>query len=80
MKDKNCEEWAEEIEMAFESKNKLGFIDGTISHSLVRKVEIRRWKKINTLIGSWILKTIEPSLRSLIKKTKAVKILWDELL
>lgn len=37
-------------------------------------------EKINTLIGSWILNTTEPSLRSSIKKTRVVKVMWDEML
>lgn len=42
--------------------------------------KFKRLKKINTLIGPWILNIIEPSLRSSIRKTRVLKMMWDELL
>lgn len=60
LKDNNFEEWTEAIEMALESKNKLGFLDGSILQHSEGDAKFRRWKKINTLIESWILNTIEP--------------------
>lgn len=52
LKDGNFKERAEVIEMALESKNKLGFIDGILLQPNEDDANLKRWKKINTLIGS----------------------------
>lgn len=79
LKNENFDEWVDSIEIVLESKNKLGFLNISIPQPSETNVKYKRWKKINTLVSSWILNTIEPSLRSSITKTRIVKNIWDEL-
>lgn len=70
LKDNNFDKWADTIELTLESKNKLGFLDGSIPQPNEDDSICKQWKKINTLISSWILNTIKPVLRSSIMKTR----------
>lgn len=70
---------AKAVCLALHLKKKLGFTDGTIpklENNLDKKEE---WWKMNTLVGSWILNTIEPSLHSSINYSERVDESWANL-
>lgn len=75
LKDNKFGEWADAIEMALKSKNKLHFLDRSIAQPNEDDVKYMRWKKINILVGLWISITIELTLRALITKTRIMKIM-----
>lgn len=62
LKDNNFDKHAKAIQMALEPKKKLCFIVGTTPQPNETDPKFKRWKKINTMIRSWILNAIEPSL------------------
>lgn len=66
-------------QMALESKNKLGFLDGSVQQPSEDDLKFRRWKKINPyrVMDSEHNST---SLRASITKVKVVKVMWDKML
>lgn len=52
------------IRLALRSKKKLGFLNGLIPKSEDYPDKEEQWWGINTLVGSWILNTVESTLRS----------------
>lgn len=73
----NYENWAKSFKNALKARNKLGFIDGTITQPLDTSDEAYFWVMINSLIVSWIHNTIDPVLEPSIPYFYAAKDLWD---
>ena len=47
--------------MALNAKSKLGFVDGSITASMVvTPIEKQAWSKCNSMISSWILNLVSP--------------------
>lgn len=61
---------------AIENKGKEGFLDGTITRPDINSVEFKSWKKMNSLIGSWIFNTIYFGLVPIISRKADTKDLW----
>lgn len=67
------------MQIALGSKRKLRFIDSLIPILEDDPKKEEEWWKVNTLVGSWILNTIESSLRTSITYSKRVDELRTEL-
>ncbi|KAH9666221.1 protein kinase domain-containing protein [Citrus sinensis] len=66
--------------MALRAKNKLGFVDGTISKPDEDEDDGGRWQRCNDLVGSWVLNSISNELAgSVLYAQSAREALWDEL-
>lgn len=65
--------WTDKIKLGLESKNKLGFIGRTIPQPDQNDSKFKRWKKINTLIRSWIFTHHRILLESFNYKDKGCK-------
>lgn len=61
------------------AKNKLGFIDGTISMPDTKSADYDQWGIVNSIIVAWIYNTLDESIRSTISFPDNVKTLWDAL-
>ena len=65
---KNYDLWEKAVHTALKAKNKLGFIDGTLTRPEYKGgeefTEYQAWDMVNSMICSWIVNVIEPRLRS----------------
>lgn len=57
----------------------MGFIDGTIPKVEINPDKKEEWSEINSLVGSWILNTMEPILCSSVNYFGRVDKLWANL-
>ena len=77
---KNYELWESAVRMSLRSKNKLGFIDGTISRPVKEEgkslAEISAWEMVNSMIQSWIMNVIEPKLHKSVAYVDSAQKLW----
>ncbi|GMI63777.1 hypothetical protein HRI_000047000 [Hibiscus trionum] len=66
--------------MALSAKNKLGFVDGSITaHAVTDQVRYDSWKRANNLVNSWLLNSVSKDIAaSLIFHSCAVDI-WKDL-
>nr|GMD39132.1 uncharacterized protein LOC109161700 [Ipomoea batatas] len=55
---RNYHPWARAMEMALLSKNKLGFIDGTMAMPNVNDVKFPYWKRCNNMVSTWIMRSL----------------------
>jgi len=81
--EKNYNLWEQAVRTLSKSKNKLGFIDGSITKSK-RKVEDitdeeRAWEIVNSMIVSWIMNVIDPRLQKNIVYVEAAFKLWENI-
>ncbi|KAH9656138.1 retrovirus-related pol polyprotein from transposon RE1 [Citrus sinensis] len=78
LKGDNYDEWARAIRTALRAKKKFGFVDESMKEP-AKEPELDDWWTVNSMIVSWILNTIEPTLRSTITHMEVAKKLWDDI-
>ncbi|XP_028802468.1 uncharacterized protein LOC114757562 [Neltuma alba] len=75
----NYHGWARSMKMALLSKNKLKFIDGSISLPSVKDPLYPAWERCNNLVQGWIIKSLSPTIaRSILWFDQASEI-WNDL-
>ena len=58
----NYHHWSRSFQMSLISKNKIGFIDGTIKAPNNTNSLFPTWQRANMLVVSWILKVVSQSI------------------
>ena len=80
--EENYSAWARSVRKSLIGKNKLGFIDGsiTISSPLVNSpTAIQAWICADNIVGTWIINSVSPKLQgSIIYRDTSFEI-WTEL-
>jgi len=61
---KNYDLWEKAVRTALRAKNKLGFIDESITKPTSDFDELSAWEIVNSMITSWILNVIDPKLHT----------------
>lgn len=61
------------------ARRKWGFVEGTIDQPKKGMTEMEDWWTVQSMLVSWILNTIEPSLRSTIANMESAKDLWEDI-
>ncbi|XP_071917923.1 uncharacterized protein [Coffea arabica] len=64
---------------ALRAKKKCGFIDGTVKQPDDDSPDLEDWWTVNSMAVSWILNTIEPTIRSTITYIEITKDLWEDI-
>ena len=54
--------WVRAMTMTLRAKNKLSFVDGTISKPEDDEDDDGKWQRCNVLVGSWVLNSISSEL------------------
>lgn len=75
----NYERWAKLLRNALRAKNKLGFIDGTVTRPKSGANELKLWGIVNSMLVAWILNTIEPKLRTSVSCYDTAFLLWESI-
>ncbi|KAK9988173.1 hypothetical protein SO802_028412 [Lithocarpus litseifolius] len=78
--EENYSTWARAMRMALDAKSKLGFVNGSITASIVvTPLEKLAWSKNNSMISSWILNSVSPHITaSVIYRDTALEV-WNAL-
>ena len=63
LRGENYDEWARAMKTSLRARRKWGFIDGTITKPEEGSSMMEDWWTVQAMLVSWILNTIEPSLR-----------------
>ncbi|CAN0915993.1 Retrovirus-related Pol polyprotein from transposon RE1 [Linum grandiflorum] len=72
-------EWSMAISMVLDGKNKIGFVDGTISAPDPGQPLYPLWVRNNKLVLSWILHSVSPNIAKSILYSKTAKAAWTAL-
>ena len=76
----NYNTWSRVMAMALTMKNKIGFIDGTISRAAQTNLLFNAWNRCNSMVTSWIINSVSKDIvDSLMYIAIAAKI-WIDLL
>ena len=79
LRGENYEEWAKAVRTSLRARRKWGFLDSTVQQPNEDSPEIEDWWTVQSMVVSWILNTIETSLRSTISYRENAKELWDDI-
>ncbi|BAT83996.1 hypothetical protein VIGAN_04125600, partial [Vigna angularis var. angularis] len=75
----NFQSWSRSFRMALISKNKMGFLNGNIPIPAPTDPLHPSWERCNTLLMSWILNSLSPSIaQSVVFFERAIDV-WTDL-
>lgn len=75
----NYHSWSRSIRMALISKNKIGFLAGTIPAPDVHSPSYPSWERCNTLVMSWLLNSLSPPIAQSVIFLNRVVDIWTDL-
>lgn len=70
--------WVRAMTMALRAKNKLGFIDGTLSKPVDDDDDGGKWQHCNDLVGSWVLNSISSKLAGSVLYAQSAREVWQD--
>nr|GMC68017.1 uncharacterized protein LOC109168309 [Ipomoea batatas] len=76
---RNYHPWARAMEMSLLSKNKLGFVDGTIAMPDVNDVKFPYWKRCNNMVSTWITRSVSTEIAQTIHWFGTAERIWKVL-
>ncbi|XP_019157174.1 PREDICTED: uncharacterized protein LOC109153764 [Ipomoea nil] len=76
---RNYHPWARAMEMSLLSKNKLGFVDGTISMPNIGEVKYPYWKRCNNMVATWIMQSVSSEIAHTILWVGTAERIWNTL-
>lgn len=78
LKGDNYSEWVTEFWNSLQAKQKIGFLDGTISKPSMNP-NLARWASANSMIVGWIRTSIDPTVWSTVSHVPDAFQLWESL-
>jgi hypothetical protein len=75
----NYKEWARTMQTSLHVGKKWGFVEGTATMLKEDSPEIEEWWTVQSMLVSWVLNTVEPTLRSTISYRENVQDLWEDM-
>ncbi|WVZ15755.1 hypothetical protein V8G54_013321 [Vigna mungo] len=79
LRGENFEEWARAMKVLLCASKKWGFLDGTHQQPNDGTLEMEDWWTVQSMLVSWIMNTIEPTLRSTVTYAETAKELWEDI-
>jgi len=75
----NYHSWSRSFRMALISKNKIGFLTGTIPPPDVHNSSYPSWERCNTLVMSWLLNSLSPPIAQSVIFLDRASDIWTNL-
>ncbi|GAA0147069.1 hypothetical protein LIER_42937 [Lithospermum erythrorhizon] len=70
--------WSKAVTIALKGRRKFSFLDDTINKP-VENHKLLNWENVNSMLVSWILRSMEPRLAQTVPYFEEAKTLWDYL-
>ncbi|XP_058732848.1 uncharacterized protein LOC131604424 [Vicia villosa] len=75
----NFHSWSRSLKLALMSKNKLGFIDGTLTRPAITDPNFVLWNRCNNMVMAWITNSIDKEISESVLWIDSAKEIWEEL-
>jgi gag-polypeptide of LTR copia-type/Retrotransposon gag protein len=79
LKGENYDMWVKAMKNALRTKNKLGFINGSVAKPHPEEPEASSWEICNSMMVFWFFNSIDPVLQPSVAYFETAKELWDDL-
>lgn len=77
--DINYNNWKRLMMLTLSTKNKLGFVNGTIMMPEVTSSDFNAWERFNALVTSWILFNLDETIARSVLFLKSARVMWKDL-
>lgn len=74
---RNYIEWAQSVKLALDGRGRLGYLTGDIAQPGKTDPSFKKWKSENSLIMSWLINSMEPTIGKLYLFLPTAKDVWD---
>ncbi|KAI5350419.1 hypothetical protein L3X38_003310 [Prunus dulcis] len=75
----NYGQWSRAMSMGLSAKNKIGFIDGTITAPSSKDAKYAAWKRCNDMVTLWIVNSVHSDIANSIMYTESAAAVWNDL-
>ena len=76
----NYHTWSRAFTMSLSIRNKIGFIDGTVTKPTDdNEDKLKAWSRCNTIVMSWMMHSVSPELKSMLLYVKTAAEGWHKL-
>ncbi|XP_074273150.1 uncharacterized protein LOC141596800 isoform X2 [Silene latifolia] len=75
----NYPHWSRGMFLALGSKNKQGFVDGTVARPAPNSPKLPQWMRSDAMVRCWIVNTIIPGIKEAYISSKSAASLWSEI-
>ncbi|XP_074282810.1 uncharacterized protein LOC141607360 [Silene latifolia] len=75
----NYDEWSRSFRLALLAKDKMGYIDGTITKPAETSDDFKIWRSTNALVTAWLSNSIETELAKSISYRPEAKQVWENI-
>lgn len=65
--------------LSLSTKNKIGFVDGSISKPDATSVDLKAWERCNDLVCSWIIFNLDETIAKSVLFLKTTKQIWNDI-
>ncbi|XP_075079735.1 uncharacterized protein LOC142164970 [Nicotiana tabacum] len=71
--------WRHAMEVSLLTRNKLGFVDGTITRDTYGQNFVNHWDRCNAMVKSWIMNNVSRDLLSGVLFRSSAHTIWEDL-
>jgi len=71
--------WSHLVINALRSKNKLGFVNGTITKPAITSPEVHAWEKCDSMVTAWLYNVIDNNLHGSVAYASTARAMWVDL-
>ncbi|XP_074270194.1 uncharacterized protein LOC141593138 [Silene latifolia] len=75
----NFANWRRSMLIALSAKNKIGFIDGSVTRPPATAATARNWQRCNDIVFSWLINSVSPEIGDSILYSATAQDAWEEL-
>jgi len=75
----NYTNWSRLVTNTLKSKNKLGFVDGSLTKPEINSPEGHAWERCNSTVIAWLHNVIDKNLHGWVAYVETAKELWSDL-
>lgn len=77
--DGNYGEWVVDMSNALCAKNKMGFVDGTISMPNANSWDLAHWMRCNAMVKGWLKSNMDKEVRTNVRYANTAREIWIDL-
>lgn len=75
----NYGNWSQPVINALKSKNKLGFVDGTLTKPASTTADVHAWEKCGSMATAWLYNVIDKNLHGSTAYASTARVIWIDL-